>query len=57
MFRGEALVIDKWFALQATAPERDGKVFARIKAAAQAPGLHAEEPEPRAQPAASLCNR
>jgi aminopeptidase N len=32
MFRGEALVIDKWFALQASAPERDGAVFARVKA-------------------------
>ncbi|MCI1192717.1 aminopeptidase N [Calidifontimicrobium sp. SYSU G02091] len=32
MFRGEALVIDKWFALQAGAPERDGAVFTRVKA-------------------------
>ncbi len=32
MFRGEALVIDKWFALQAGASERDGQVFARAKA-------------------------
>ena len=31
-FRGEALVIDKWFSLQALAPEKDGKVFARAKA-------------------------
>ena len=31
-FRGEALVIDKWFSLQAMAPEKDGKVFARAKA-------------------------
>ena len=30
-FKGEALVIDKWFALQARAPEREGKSFARIK--------------------------
>jgi aminopeptidase N len=27
MFRHEALVIDKWFMLQARAPERDGRVF------------------------------
>jgi aminopeptidase N len=32
MFRHEALVIDKWFALQAQLPERsDGRVFARVK--------------------------
>jgi aminopeptidase N len=32
MFRHEALVIDKWFALQAQMPERsDGRVFTRVK--------------------------
>ncbi len=31
LYRNEALVIDKWFALQATAPEKDGQVFARVK--------------------------
>ncbi|WP_418318738.1 aminopeptidase N [Piscinibacter sakaiensis] len=31
LFRNEPLVIDKWFALQASASERDGKVFARVK--------------------------
>jgi aminopeptidase N len=31
MFKGDALVIDKWFALQARAPEKDGRVFARVK--------------------------
>jgi len=31
-FRNDPLVIDKWFMLQATAPERDGRVFARVKA-------------------------
>ena len=31
-FRHEALVIDKWFAMQALTPERaDGRVFARVK--------------------------
>ncbi|MEY8875250.1 MAG: aminopeptidase N [Leptothrix sp. (in: b-proteobacteria)] len=30
LFKGEALVVDRWFALQAVAPERDGAVFARI---------------------------
>ncbi len=32
LFAGDALVIDKWFALQAAAPERDGRVFARVRA-------------------------
>lgn len=31
LFKDDALVIDKWFALQASAPERDGRVFARAK--------------------------
>ncbi len=31
-FKHEALVIDKWFTLQALAPEKDGQVFARVKA-------------------------
>ncbi len=31
LFKHDALVLDKWFALQAQAPERDGQVFARIK--------------------------
>ena len=30
-FAGEALVIDKWFMIQARAPERDGRVFARVR--------------------------
>ena len=32
LFAGEPLVIDKWFAMQAVAPEHDGRVFARVKA-------------------------
>lgn len=31
LFRDEALVIDKWFTLQATAPEKDGRVLARAR--------------------------
>ena len=50
MFRQEALVIDKWFALQARAPERDGARVRAREGAAAAPRLLAEEPEPRAQP-------
>jgi len=32
IFAGDALVVDKWFAMQATAPEHGGRVFARVKA-------------------------
>ena len=31
LFKDEPLVIDKWFALQAMAPERDGRSFARAR--------------------------
>ena len=31
MFEDDALVVDKWFALQARAPEHDGRVFERVK--------------------------
>ncbi|MEK8029269.1 aminopeptidase N [Ideonella sp. DXS29W] len=31
LFRHEPLVLDKWFMLQARAPERDGRVFAQAK--------------------------
>lgn len=30
-FRHDPLVLDKWFLLQARAPERDGRVFARVR--------------------------
>ena len=32
LFAREALVVDKWFMLQATAPEHDGAVLARVQA-------------------------
>jgi aminopeptidase N len=32
LFRGEPLALDKWFALQAGAPERDGATFGRVRA-------------------------
>ena len=31
LFAADPLVVDKWFAMQATAPERDGRVFERVK--------------------------
>src|SRR5262245_22001360 len=52
MFRGEALVIDKWFALQARAPEplgstsrpASGSAFARAKALMQHPDFSIRNP-------------
>jgi aminopeptidase N len=44
MFRGEALVIDTWFALQAGAPERDGRVFARVKQLLKHPDFSLKNP-------------
>ena len=41
MFKDEALVIDKWFALQAGAPDRGGDILPLRQAADEAPGLHA----------------
>ena len=37
-------MIDKWFTLQATAPERDGKVFARVKALLKHPDFTLANP-------------
>ena len=45
LFQGEALVIDKWFALQAQMPEQaDGRVFARMKQLMQHPDFTLKNP-------------
>ena len=44
MFRGDALVIDSWFALQASTPEVDGRVFARIKQLLKHPDFSIRNP-------------
>ncbi|MEY3475002.1 MAG: aminopeptidase PepN, partial [Pseudomonadota bacterium] len=48
MFRGEPLVIDQWFALQARAPEplgdAAGSVFARVRALTQHPDFTVRNP-------------
>jgi aminopeptidase N len=45
MFRNEALVIDKWFALQAMMPERaDGRAFSRVKQLLQHPDFSLRNP-------------
>ncbi|HET9820303.1 MAG TPA: aminopeptidase N [Burkholderiaceae bacterium] len=44
-FRHQALVVDKWFALQATMPERaDGRVFTRVKQLLQHPDFTLRNP-------------
>jgi aminopeptidase N len=44
LFRHEALVVDKWFGLQARAPEKDGRVFASVKALLQHPDFSLHNP-------------
>ncbi|QPF76504.1 aminopeptidase N [Roseateles sp. DAIF2] len=43
-FKGEALVIDKWFSLQARAPEREGKSFAKVKQLLKHPDFSLKNP-------------
>ncbi len=44
LFRGEALVIDKWFAWQACMPEHEGSVFARVKQLMRHPDFSMKNP-------------
>jgi len=44
LFKNDALVIDKWFALQARAPEQDGRTFARIRQLMQHPAFTLKNP-------------
>ena len=55
MFKHEALVIDKWFSVQATAPEQDGRVFARVKALLAHPDFNIKNPNRARSLIASLC--
>jgi aminopeptidase N len=43
-FRDDPLVLDKWFALQARVPERDGRVFARVRQLVQHPDFSLSNP-------------
>ena len=56
MFRDDALVIDKWFALQVTAPESDGLVFARAQALLRHPDFSLRNPNRARSLVAALCN-
>jgi aminopeptidase N len=55
LFKDDALVIDKWFALQARAPEADGRVFARAKALIKHPDFSLKNPNRARSLLASLC--
>jgi aminopeptidase N len=44
MFRADPLALDKWFSLQATAPERDGRVFERDQALLRHPDFSIANP-------------
>ena len=55
MFRGEALVIDTWFALQASAPETDGRVFARAKQLLKHPDFSIRNPNRARSLIGALC--
>lgn len=44
MFKGEALVLDKWFALQAGAPDRGGNVLPMVKSLMQHPDFNIRNP-------------
>ena len=55
-FRSEPLVIDKWFAMQAMAPERDGQVFSRAKALLKHPDFSLHNPNRLRSLVSTLCN-
>ena len=55
LFKEEPLVLDKWFALQATAPERDGEVFERVNALLKHPDFSLANPNRARSLIASFC--
>ena len=55
MFRHDPLVIDKWFALQARAPESDGQVFASVKQLLRHPDFSLKNPNRARSLIYSLC--
>jgi len=55
VFRHEPLVIDKWFTLQVTAPESEGRVFARARSLMSHPDFNIRNPNRARSLIASLC--
>jgi len=54
-FRDDPLVVDKWFMLQAQAPERDGRVFARAKSLLKHPDFTLHNPNRARSLVRTLC--
>jgi aminopeptidase N len=55
LFNDDPLVLDKWFALQAMAPEKDGRVFAKVKALLAHPDFTLNNPNRARSLISSLC--
>ena len=55
LFKDDALVIDKWFALQAGAPESGSRVFSRVRALTQHADFTLRNPNRARSLLASLC--
>jgi aminopeptidase N len=56
-FAHEPLVVDKWFSLQATASERDGRVFARVRELMQHRAFTLKNPNRARSLIGALCLR
>jgi aminopeptidase N len=56
LFRNEALVIDKWFSLQAGAPDRGGNVLGIVKQLMQHPDFNIRNPNRARSLIFSYCN-
>jgi aminopeptidase N len=54
-YRNDPLVLDKWFAIQAMAPERDGRVFEQVRALVQHPDFTIANPNRARSLLTSLC--
>ncbi|MBV8380455.1 MAG: aminopeptidase N [Paucibacter sp.] len=54
-FKDEPLVVDKWFALQALAPEQGGRTFARVRQLLQHPDFTLKNPNRARALLFSLC--
>jgi aminopeptidase N len=55
LFKNEPLVIDKWFTLQATTPESNGRVLARVKSLLSHPDFTIKNPNRARSLIAALC--
>lgn len=56
LFKGDALVIDKWFALQAGAPDRNANVLPSVKALMKHPDFQPTNPNRARSLVFSYCN-